>query len=546
MSQNDKGEPKPQPAVPVDPQRVTEVRPLGLEVAKRTDVGRLRPHNEDYVDHYVPPDPQQRAKKGVIYLVADGMGGHQAGEVASRGAVEVVINEYYKDTGHDIGTSLVRAFRAANQRIYDQAQADPSKAGMGTTLVAAVLLGRKVYVANVGDSRAYLINRQGITQITEDHSWVDEQVRAGLLTYEQARRHPQRNLVTRALGSRPAVEVDLFEGEIGEGDTLLLCTDGLTGPVEDPEIAAIVREHPPEEASDLLVAQANERGGSDNVTLLLVSAPREPAVAPVPLAAEAEPARSFPLVPVLAGLAVVVILALAALFVGPSLWGGTPTATPTPLATETPLPPSATLAPTPSPEATAEVAPVVTDTVPAPVEPAEATPSEPTATLAATFTPTTEPTPRPTNTPLPPSPRSPLRTPRSTDPAPTLLEPNAGAQLRGRTTFRWSYAGSLTGDKQFQVLIWRQGDAQHNGAAAYTDQTQQEIDLDLVPRITDGGAGPYRWSVVVVDTVRDRRTSPEAEPRAFTYLGAEAPPQEPPPPPDPTPTVDDDEESSGR
>ena len=148
-----------------------------------------------------------------------------------------------------MGKSLVRAVQAANQQIHAQAQTDPSKSGMGTTLVAAVILGRKVYVANVGDSRAYLINKGSMTQITDDHSWVEEQVRAGLLTPEQAKRHPQRNLVTRALGSKPSVDVDLFEGKVSTGDVILLCSDGLTGRVEDHEIAAIVRDHPPHEAA---------------------------------------------------------------------------------------------------------------------------------------------------------------------------------------------------------------------------------------------------------------------------------------------------------
>ena len=256
----------------VDSQQPTSPQALDLVAAKLTDVGRKRPHNEDYVEYYVPSDPQQRARKGVTYLVADGMGGHQAGEVASQGAVELVIHQYYSDPDPDVGVSIVRAIRAANKQIYSQAQADPSKSGMGTTLVAAVVLGRKVYVANVGDSRAYLINRTGITQITEDHSWVEEQVRAGLLTPEQARKHPQRNLVTRALGSKSTVEVDLFEGEISASDTLLLCSDGLTGRVDDQEIAAIVREQLPAEAARLLVAQANERGGNDNITVLIVRA----------------------------------------------------------------------------------------------------------------------------------------------------------------------------------------------------------------------------------------------------------------------------------
>jgi serine/threonine protein phosphatase PrpC len=259
---------------------------LTLVFAQRSDTGRVRSHNEDAMGHLIPPDGRQRARKGAIYLVADGMGGHQAGEVASRQAIAVSIERYFADGSRDVTTSLVRALRAANREIYEQAQADPSKAGMGTTLVAAVIVADKVYVANVGDSRAYVLGEQGIAQVTDDHSWVSEQVRAGLLTPDQARGHPQRNLVTRALGTRPSVEIDVFEGAIAPGDVVLLCSDGLTNLLEDEEIAAILRQHPPEEAAQALVEAANQRGGPDNITVMVVAAAQE--------SPGAEPARSRP------------------------------------------------------------------------------------------------------------------------------------------------------------------------------------------------------------------------------------------------------------
>jgi serine/threonine protein phosphatase PrpC len=253
-----------------------------LRFGQKSDRGPTRTLNEDYAQCFLPADQAQRRTKGAIFLVADGMGGHQAGEVASRQAVERVTQEYYADTAHKTGESLMRAFQVANQVLHTCAQSDPTKAGMGTTLVAAVILGRKVYVANVGDSRAYLINQQGITQITEDHSWVEEQVQAGLLTREQAERHPQRNLITRALGAKPVVEADLFEGELHEGDLLLLCTDGLSGPLSEQQIAHIVRSQPPSQAANQLVAQACKQQGEDNATALIVEAvapqPKAPAV----------------------------------------------------------------------------------------------------------------------------------------------------------------------------------------------------------------------------------------------------------------------------
>ncbi len=245
---------------------------LDLSFGQKSDCGPARSLNEDYADCFVPApsDEAQRRAKGAIFLMADGMGGHQAGEVASRQAVERVMQEYYADSTHKPGDSLVRAFKVANQMLYDYASSDPTKAGMGTTLVAAIVLGRKVYVANVGDSRAYLIDKTGLTQITEDHSWVEEQVQAGFLTREQAERHPQRNLITRALGAKPSVEVDLFEGELSEGDMLLLCTDGLCGPLSKQQMAHIVRSQQPPQAAVQLVALASAQGGEDNASAIVV------------------------------------------------------------------------------------------------------------------------------------------------------------------------------------------------------------------------------------------------------------------------------------
>jgi serine/threonine protein phosphatase PrpC len=214
----------------------------------------------------------QLGSKGAIFVVADGMGGHQAGEVASSEAGACVMREYYADAAHRPGESLVLAIKKANRMLHDHALSDPSKTGMGTTLVAAVILGRKVYVANVGDSRAYIIKQVNITQITEDHSWVEEQIQAGLLTRDEAERHPQRNLITRALGSKPKVEVDLFEGELHEGDVLLLCSDGLCGPVSAQQMVQAIRSTPPSQAAAQLVEQAGQQGGDDNATVLIVEA----------------------------------------------------------------------------------------------------------------------------------------------------------------------------------------------------------------------------------------------------------------------------------
>lgn len=495
-----------------------------LVSVKVTDVGRVRSHNEDYVDEHVPQDLQQLTRKGALYIVADGMGGHQAGEVASQGAVKLVISQYYKDTAHDIGTSLVRSIRAANQMVYDQAQADSTKTGMGTTLVAAVVLGRKVYLANVGDSRAYLIHKAGITRITEDHSWVEEQVRAGLLTPEQAMRHPQRNLLTRALGTKPSVEVDLFEGELGPEDKLLLCSDGLTGRVEDREIASIVNQYAPAEAARRLVALANERGGNDNITVLIVSEQVEtPTVAaPAPAVGKKASGRRSPLLPILAGLAGVLVLALGGLFVARML--STPEPTVTPVIT---VAPSLETAP-PDGVPTQTEAPVGTPIEAGTPEPTT-DPSQPTATLAPTLTP--EPTAMPA--PIQPQPTNTRRAATAaapSSPAPTLDSPASGAPLTGQILFRWSHPGLAPG-RVFQVLIWKEGVQPHNGAAAFTTQQEQLINLDDVPQVRGGGVGTYYWTVAVVDENSDRRLV-EGMPRRFEYTGSGGERPKPTPTPD--------------
>jgi serine/threonine protein phosphatase PrpC len=453
-----------------------EAQPEPLKATKLTDVGQLRPHNEDYLDSVVPSDSALLQRKGALYLVADGMGGHQAGEVASQTAVETVIQNYYADPSNDVGGSLVRAFEAANRSIHEQAQANPATAGMGTTLVAAVIRGRKMHIANVGDSRAYLINKKGISQITDDHSWVEEQVRAGLLTRRQARRHPQRNLVTRALGSRPSVEVDLYEIHKGKRDTILLCSDGLTNHVEDAEIEAALRGHPAQEAAQALVALANERGGSDNISLLFVG-PGDGAV----VVTGGDAIRQIPAMPILAGAVAVVVLLAIALWALPGLLTHWPT-----------LPFHARPSPVMSPVAiggTATDSPRGVGTV-ATVEQGVA-PQLPASTLERGL------------------------------PAPELLQPveESGGPLRGRVIFQWRYPRPLGDEEAFQVLIWMEGEV-HGKAAESVSDTIQPIDLDAT-LAEKGGAGVYYWSVVVLDRETGDQLSPEAPAWRLIYAGPE-------------------------
>src|ERR1700730_2729031 len=245
---------------------------LRLDVAQLTDVGRKREHNEDNMAYVIPKDPQVMAMKGALFIVADGMGGHAAGEVASEIAVDTVSNAYYMDDNEDVTTPLLLAIKRANVAIHQRAAENLLRSGMGTTCVAAVLRGNMAYIANVGDSRAYLVRHGQIKQVSQDHSWVAEQVRAGLLTEDQARTHAQRNVITRCLGTQSDVEIDVFPEAIEEKDALILCTDGLSaGQVSDDEIRKIVDQTAPQESVYHLVERANENGGPDNITAIVVS-----------------------------------------------------------------------------------------------------------------------------------------------------------------------------------------------------------------------------------------------------------------------------------
>jgi serine/threonine protein phosphatase PrpC len=248
-----------------------DVKAYGL-----TDVGRQRQHNEDT---FLVADEAQ------LFLVADGMGGHAAGEIASRIAVDS-ISEFIVHTKEDDGTwphaydehytrttnRLMAALRMANTRVLEAMRKDAKLRGMGTTVVACMADDGKISVAHVGDSRAYMIRGGKISRITNDHSWVYEQVQAGMLTEAEAEKHPLRNVITRALGGALAVNPDASEIESRPDDIYLLCSDGLTGMVPEDEILKLVTENADdlEKACKELIDTANARGGLDNVTAILV------------------------------------------------------------------------------------------------------------------------------------------------------------------------------------------------------------------------------------------------------------------------------------
>ncbi len=246
---------------------------LSLEVAACTDKGIKRPSNEDSVASMVPQDAQVLTQKGALFIVADGMGGFNLGDVASNLVVQQVSEYYYQDTNTDIGTSLVQAIRQANlalrQYIAAEAEKDFDARRMGTTCIAAILHDTTAYIANIGDSRAYIVREGQARQISQDHSWVAEQVRLGNLTSEEARSHEKRNVIYRCLGTEDDVKIDLFTEPVQDGDILVLCTDGLTNVVRDEELAAIVTQYNSQESTARLIALANENGGPDNITAVV-------------------------------------------------------------------------------------------------------------------------------------------------------------------------------------------------------------------------------------------------------------------------------------
>lgn len=235
---------------------------MKLRHSARTDVGRTRDHNED---SFGVGDPKQAEHLGSFFVVCDGMGGHAAGEVASSMAVEHILSGYYADPAEDRAKAIQQAFALANSKVYAQ-----GRGSMGTTGVAALLYHDALHIANVGDSRAYLIRNHQIIKRTRDHSFVSDQVEAGLITPEQARLSPHRNVITRALGYQPEVAVDMLRMPIQPGDMVLLCSDGLHGLVDDDELISIATSQSVERAVDQLIDLANKRGGTDNITAMLI------------------------------------------------------------------------------------------------------------------------------------------------------------------------------------------------------------------------------------------------------------------------------------
>ena len=232
------------------------------------DIGKKRKLNQDVA--YASEKPVGNLPN--IFIVADGMGGHNAGDYASKCAVQTIVREIRGSFEKNPVRILGKAIRLANDQIRRRAKEDRSLYGMGTTVVAATCLGHYLQVANVGDSRLYIVNEE-VRQITTDHSLVEEMVRVGGIDREAARNHPDKNIITRAVGALDTLEIDFFSEELKAGDIVLICSDGLTNMIEDNEIGAILKERGSlEEKAGRLVAAANDNGGKDNIAVILIDA----------------------------------------------------------------------------------------------------------------------------------------------------------------------------------------------------------------------------------------------------------------------------------
>jgi PPM family protein phosphatase len=446
---------------------------IPLDVWGLTDLG-ARANNED--SWSTPPahlSPELAAAKGRLYVVCDGMGGHQAGEIASHMAAQIVQQSYYSDPDPDVARSLEWAIKEANRRIHHNATTNSERSGMGTTLTAAVLRGREVTVANVGDSRVYLIRGGQATQISQDHTLVAERLQSGILTAEEARRHPQRHVVTRSLGHLRDVQVDIFPPQpVGMGDVLLLCTDGLSEMVQDTEMAASVSQsHDSATAVRQLVETARSRGAPDNVTVLIVAIGRPGAYGRIGVRG------AIRLVAVEVAIAALAIVAAIAFILtraaGTQAPGLAMPETTAPVHTRATL--SAQLPPE-SPLATPAAQPVAT---------VVRLPSPGVASVRAA---------------------TPVATPM---PAPIPLGPVDGTVLSAGelTAFEWKWEGDFQDNWGFEVLVWQEGESPQ--AARDARETRKEvtvmgstyrteIDLHGAASVRHHGQGNYLWSVQVV------------------------------------------------
>lgn len=236
-----------------------------MKVFSATDIGQKRKMNQDYI--FTSQEPIGNLPN--LFVVADGMGGHNAGDFASRYGVSVMVETVRRDKNFNPVKIMRNAMEAANREVLEQSREDPAMAGMGTTMVACTLVGGYAYVANVGDSRLYLAN-DTMTQISQDHSLIAEMVRLGELTPEEGRNHPDKNIITRAIGTADTVQVDFFDFRLNQDDQILMCSDGLSNMVEDAKMFEILKDDSIEDKSEALIQEANANGGKDNIAVIVI------------------------------------------------------------------------------------------------------------------------------------------------------------------------------------------------------------------------------------------------------------------------------------
>lgn len=248
-----------------------KIRP-GLELANLSDIGCERENNEDYFCYSEPQSDEEFSRKGRLAVVADGMGGEQGGEIASRLAVDWVRDTYLGRPGSDPHESLVQAFKVAHEAIIERVRQDPALRGMGTTCTAVAITDGHAHVAHIGDSRLYLIRGSSISRLTHDHTAIAKLIEKGVITPQEADTHPQRHVLTAAMGAQRSVSADFSPVPIPleAGDVLVLCTDGLWAQIVDDELLSIAGSKTPAEACKELVGIARSRGGPDNITVQIL------------------------------------------------------------------------------------------------------------------------------------------------------------------------------------------------------------------------------------------------------------------------------------
>lgn len=247
-----------------------------VEIACKTDTGMVRSENQDHFGIFEPADREGWEKKGLLVVVADGMGGHTGGTIASHTAIDAFLKAFRDSRQESMRGLLAESIQISNDAVRRRAEGDVSLRDMGTTCVALLIRGSSLMVGHLGDSRCYIVRKGRIEQLTRDHTYLNELIDMGLLTTEQADGHPDKNIITRCVGMAQKLEIDFHQRHLQAGDRFVLCSDGLTNMVRDEEIADAVQRHAPEEACRRMIDLANRRGGEDNITIAVISVVEPP------------------------------------------------------------------------------------------------------------------------------------------------------------------------------------------------------------------------------------------------------------------------------